>query len=137
MSADAEIIGGGARKRCIERCPYETVGQCRVRPKSHTGVSVSPFSTIRLLFELAVHARTSLEVEDVRPVVRLDPHGLVLVRVIQRSGFVCIYREMERRDAALERYVERGAVSVLGFLRDNLATAEAQLGRAAPWGENR
>jgi hypothetical protein len=44
---------------------------------------------------------------------------------------------MERRDAALERYVERGAVSVLGFLRDNLATAEAQLGRAAPWGENR
>lgn len=82
-------------------------------------------------------ARTDLQVEDVRPVAWLDPHGLVLVRVIQRSAFVRIYREVERRGAALERCVERGAVSVLGFLRDDLAAAEAQLGRAAPWGENR
>jgi len=44
---------------------------------------------------------------------------------------------MERCDSTLDRRIERGAVSVLGFLRDNLATAEAQLRRAASWGENR
>jgi len=73
----------------------------------------------------------------VRPVTWLDKHGLVLVCIVQRSVFVCIYREVERCDATLERRIERGAVSVLGFLRDNLATAEAQLRRAASWGENR
>ena len=72
-----------------------------------------------------------------RTVTWLDPHGLVLVCVIQRPVFVCIYREVECRDATLERCIERGAVSVLGFLRDNLAAAEAQLWRAASRGENR
>lgn len=74
---------------------------------------------------LCVPARTNLEVEDVRSVTWLDPHGLVFVRVIQWSVFVCIYREVERCDATLERFIERGAVSVLGFLRDNLAATEA------------
>ena len=86
-------------------------------------MSVSPFPI--LLFRTCVRAHTDLEVEDVRTVVRLDEHGLVLVCVVQRLIFVCVYREVERRGAALERCIERGAVSALRFLRDELAAAEA------------
>ncbi len=57
--------------------------------------------------------------------------------VVQRSFCVRVYREVERRDAALEHRIERGAVSVLGCLRDDLAAAEAELRRAASGGENR
>ena len=60
-----------------------------------------------------------------RTVVRLDEHGLVLVCEIQRLIFVCVYREVERRGVTLERRIERGAVSALRFLRDELAAAEA------------
>ena len=99
-------------------------------------VSQSVRFPIQIAFRTCVLAHTNLEVEDVRAVTRLDEHGLVLVCVIQRPIFVRIYREVERRGATLERRIERGAVSVLGFLRDELAAAEAQLWRAAAWGEN-
>ena len=100
-------------------------------------VSQSVRFPIQIAFRTCVLAHTNLEVEDVRAVTRLDEHGLVLVCVIQRPIFVRIYREVERRGATLERRIERGAVSVLGFLRDELAAAEAQLRlRAASRGEN-
>ena len=80
--------------------------------------------------------RTSLEVENVRPIRLLDPHGLILVRVIQCSFFVPVYREVERSDATLERCIERGPVSALRRLRDDLAAAEAILRRTASGNEN-
>jgi len=58
-------------------------------------------------------AHTSLEVENMRPIRLLDPHGLILVRVIKRSFCVPVYREVEGCDATLDHFIEHGAVSAL------------------------
>lgn len=60
-------------------------------------------------------------------VVWLDEHHLILVREIQRRRRVCMHREMESRGAIIERRVERGEISPLEWLRDELATTEAKL----------
>jgi hypothetical protein len=58
----------------------------------------------------------------------LDPHGLVLMRIIQRQLGICMHREVECRDVAVEYLVvERGAIPILGWLRDDLAAAETKL----------
>ena len=70
---------------------------------------------------------TGLEVEDVRPVGWLDEHGLILMCDVQSRRRVLLHREVECCDAALELRVERGAVSGLVLLSDELAAAEAEL----------
>lgn len=73
---------------------------------------------------------SDLEVEDVRPVTRLDEHGLILVLEVQLPLRVRLHRKMERGEAALELLrVERGAVPARVRLRDELAAAEAELRR--------
>ena len=71
-----------------------------------------------------------------RPIRLLDPHGLILVRVIKRPFCVRIYRKVECRDVTLEQFIERGAVSALRWLRDELAATEARLRCTASGSEN-
>jgi len=79
----------------------------------------------------------NLEIEVMRPVTRLYPHGLVLVCVVQRPSCVRMHGEMECRYATLKYRIEQCTISVLVWLRDDLAAAETQLWRAAPRSEDR
>lgn len=64
-----------------------------------------------------------------RPIVRLNPHNLILVCIIQLSFHICLDREMEHCSAGVGEAVQCGVVP--GFLRDELGAPEAVLWAAA------
>jgi hypothetical protein len=108
VRTDAEFSGDVIGDRRSARCTYKKGGGvCHPRRI----VSLGLFS-IRA-FGLAESVRTSLEIKNGSSIGLLDPHGLILMRVIKRSFFVRAYREVERSDAILYRFIEHGLVSAL------------------------
>lgn len=118
VRTDAEHTRICVRYRLIERCPCHE-------------------SAVENQVGLTQRYHTSLEVKDVPPVIWLDEHGLILMCEVQRSIGVRLHREVECRCTALDQRVEFGAIIGLVLLRDELATAEAELrvGGIAAWHE--
>ena len=69
-----------------------------------------------------------------RPVIGLNEHDLVLVRIVQWMGLVALDREVEHRHARLQERVQVVVVPVVCC--NELGAAEAELGAATSGNEN-
>jgi hypothetical protein len=81
--------------------------------------------------------RTELGFEDVRPIIWLDKHDLILVSEVQWLRGVRLNGEVKPALTALEQRIERGAIPALVLLRDELGATEAGLRWTAAGREDR